>query len=227
MPAITERTQEPMGNPIPLPGMPRRGTARILVGLARQLGMEIVSQHLQADSTGRREETGNLSTQTRIDRFEALFRRYEEAISGYLWRLTGNEEVAYDLCQETFLQAWQHFDALNAHPYPNRWLFRVATRLGQHHLRHQRAVGIALPLDEQTAKPGDLATQVVERDEVHHILLLLPPEQRVLLLLRGVYGFSCDEAARILGISPDAAKKRLYRARVAFQRHVAQKGGEA
>jgi hypothetical protein len=147
-----------MRNSMLQPSLPRPGTLRVLEGLAQQLGLEIISQHLQIDSAGESERAGKPSAQARIDQFEALFRRYEVAISGYLWRLTGNEEVAYDLCQETFLQAWRHFDTLLSHPYPNRWLFRVATRKAQHFLRHERTVGIIVPLDEDIAKTGDLAT---------------------------------------------------------------------
>jgi hypothetical protein len=46
-----------------------------------------------------------------VDAFEAFFGRHERDIFGYPWRLTGDEQSARDLTQETFLRAWQRFDS--------------------------------------------------------------------------------------------------------------------
>jgi DNA-directed RNA polymerase specialized sigma24 family protein len=61
--------------------------------------------------------------------FDALFERWERDVFGYLWRVTGDRQLASDLCQETFLRAWQHFDTLRAYEQPRGWLLRVATNL--------------------------------------------------------------------------------------------------
>src|SRR5262249_46633910 len=61
--------------------------------------------------------------------FEALFLRYDRQITGYLWRMTGDDQIASSLAQETFLRAWQHFDAVSRYDQPLSWLFRVATNL--------------------------------------------------------------------------------------------------
>src|SRR5579872_4718863 len=44
-----------------------------------------------------------------IEEFECFFRCYESLISGYLRRMIGDEQAVYDLSQETFFRAWQHF----------------------------------------------------------------------------------------------------------------------
>src|SRR5579884_1395592 len=59
-----------------------------------------------------------------VEAFEQFFREYEPRISGYLWRMT-DEQTAYDLSQETFLRAWQHFADVCTYPAPASWLFRV------------------------------------------------------------------------------------------------------
>src|SRR5579883_2153372 len=45
---------------------------------------------------------------TEVAAFEELVHRYERLVLNYLWRMTGEEQSAYDLTQETFLRAWQH-----------------------------------------------------------------------------------------------------------------------
>src|SRR4051812_1776109 len=69
--------------------------------------------------------------------FEAFFARHEREVVGYLWRMTGDEQAARDLTQETFLRAWQRFDQLRGFDQPKAWLFRVATHLALNHLRDQ------------------------------------------------------------------------------------------
>ena len=87
------------------------------------------------------------TTQAGVDAFEAFFWLHERAILGYLWRLTGDEQTAHDLSQETFVRAWQHFDKLQHYDQPRAWLFRVATNLGINHLRGRarRPVAPATP----------------------------------------------------------------------------------
>ena len=43
---------------------------------------------------------------------------------GYLWRVTGEEQTAYDLSQETFVRAWQHFRTIKSYERPDAWLLR-------------------------------------------------------------------------------------------------------
>jgi len=67
--------------------------------------------------------------------FDALFERCEARIFGYLWRVTGDRHVASDLCQETFLRAWQHIAKVSGYERPEAWLWRVATNLALNHRR--------------------------------------------------------------------------------------------
>jgi RNA polymerase sigma-70 factor (ECF subfamily) len=160
--------------------------------------------------------------------FDDLFRRYERPIFGYLWRMTGDRALASDLCQETFLRAWQHIKKLATYQDPLGWLFRVATHLAvdaqrarQRRLRHLLAVG-----DEDEPAGPDPTDGVAGRDLVHHILQRLSPRTRAALVLREVYGLSLDDVARTLGASPVATKKLLSRAREQFRQAYLREGGE-
>ena len=151
--------------------------------------------------------------------FEAFFRQHQRDIFGYLWRLTGDEQAAYDLSQETFVRAWQHFDRIVSYERPGAWLFRVATNLALTHLRRASAlVGAAQPfsagLDPSVSDPS---WRLAESDAIRATLLALPPQQRAALALREVYGFSCAEVAEALGVSLAAAKMTLSRGRDAFR----------
>ena len=174
--------------------------------------------------TGRNEATRAASSE--IAAFEALVRGRERAVFGYLWRLTGDEQSAYDLCQETFLRAWQNFDRIRQYEHPGGWLFRVATNLALNHLqRRSHPAGLITELREDEALASDdLAGQVAERDVVHRTLLRLQPRQRAALVLREVYGMTSEEISRTLDTTHAAAKMTLSRAREEFRRCYVKEG---
>jgi len=154
-----------------------------------------------------------------FDDFEALFRRYERSVTGYLWRMLGDDDIACDLAQETFVRAWQHFDELKVYEFQQAWLFRVATNLALNHLRRRvSSVNIAeLHDDTPQLHLPDHANDLAEREMITQILQELSPRQRAVLVLRSVYGLSCGELGRVLGISFEAAKIALRRARTKFR----------
>src|SRR5262249_26026356 len=73
----------------------------------------------------------------RLEPFESFVHEHERALLNYLWRLLGNEESAYDLTQEAFVRAWQHFEQISRYEQPRAWLFRVATNLAVNHRQRQ------------------------------------------------------------------------------------------
>lgn len=161
--------------------------------------------------------------------FEALFRAHERAIFGYLWRMTGDEQSAYDLSQETFLRAWQHFARIRGYEKPEAWLFRVATNLAINYARSRRSpIASATSLPEDGPARSDPAWRIGERENVRAILEGLPARQRAAIILREVYGLSGEELATALGISLAAAKMLLSRGRetfrVAYEREEARGG---
>jgi RNA polymerase sigma-70 factor (ECF subfamily) len=169
------------------------------------------------------------SAQTTLDEFEGFFRMHEARLSAYLWRMTGDRQSASDLCQETFLRAWQRFGAIRAYNRPDAWLFRVATNLALQLTRRKKApVGAAGPLDDVfEPSVSDPAWRLAERDLVRETLLELPPRARSLLILREVSGFSAEEAAQTLGMSRSAVKVALWRARAQFREAYLRKEGRS
>ncbi len=166
--------------------------------------------------------------------YEAFIRQHERAILNYLWRMTGDEQTAYDLTQEVFLRAWQRFDALRRYDQPRSWLFRVATNLAITHIRRRALpVGSATPLDtaldsERDPASSDPAWRLAESDQVRRTLLQLSPQRRAALVLREVYGLSAAEVGQTLGITPVAVRMALHRAREQFRAlYLREEGGEA
>ncbi len=176
------------------------------------------SEHTLASAPSDDDTSVNANTSD-LPSFEAFFRRHERDIFGYLWRMTGDEQAAYDLSQETFVRAWQHFDRIATYERPGGWLFRVATNLALTHQKRAAApVGAAQPFSMGNEPSiSDPAWRLAESEAIRATLLALPPQQRAALVLREVCGFSCAEMAEALGITLAAAKMTLSRGRDAFR----------
>jgi RNA polymerase sigma-70 factor, ECF subfamily len=160
--------------------------------------------------------------------FETFFQARHRVIFAYLWRMTGEEEAANDLCQETFLRAWRQFERIRLYDRPEAWLLRVATNLALNYLRRRKGpVGGALPLDESIdPATSDPSWRFAVRDAVRGVLAELTPRQRAALILREAYGLTGDQLAQALGVSTPAAKMLLFRAREAFRaRYERQEAG--
>jgi RNA polymerase sigma-70 factor (ECF subfamily) len=166
------------------------------------------------------------STSSRYGSFEEFFHTHEGELFGYLWRMTGDEQAASDLCQETFLRVWQHFTKVSAYERPAGWLFRVATNLALNHLRLRAMHTTVGSIDAVEKSSGDFVTEIVEGDAVRRALMSLNPRQRAALVLREVYGLPCEEIAHILDTSSGAVKLILWRSRDAFRGHYQREGGE-
>ncbi|MGH2517013.1 MAG: RNA polymerase sigma factor [Ktedonobacterales bacterium] len=154
-----------------------------------------------------------------MESFETFFHRYEQDIFGYLWRMTGEEQAAYDLSQETFVRAWQRFEQIRGYDQPGAWLFRVAANLALTHLNRRRlAARILGPLSAREAEPAvDPIARLADDAQVREILLALSPRPRAILVLHDVYGFSTEEIGDTLGMTLAAVRMMLCRARERFR----------
>ena len=81
--------------------------------------------------------------------------------------------------------------------------------------------------DEESVNPEEAAIRGETWQRVEEAVRNLPPQYRIILLLRDFEGLSTDEVAEILDISTSNAKVRLHRARLALRKLIEQEGGDA
>jgi RNA polymerase sigma-70 factor (ECF subfamily) len=158
---------------------------------------------------------------------ERFIRDNERQILNYLWRVTGDEAAAYDLTQEVFLRAWQHFETVRRYEQPRGWLFRVATNLALTHVKRRgvRAADTSALETAQGPVTSDPAWRLAESDLVRRTLLQLTPKRRAALVLREVYGLSAAEVGEALGMTETAVRMALHRAREQFRDLYLREGG--
>lgn len=177
--------------------------------------------------------------------FEQFVRDYQNLVYTTALRLLGQPAEAEDVAQETFLRAYERFEALRQSPTAAGWLKTVTTRLALNHLtryrnRWQFFSELADAVEEETdlgngmpdfadpqagSAPGELADR---QARVHRALLSLPDHQRVPLVLYHLEGLTYAQIARELGISLGKVKTDIHRGRKALRRKLRlQLGDEA
>lgn len=157
--------------------------------------------------------------------FARLVEQFQSAIVNYLYRLTGDRELARDLAQDTFLRAYERLATKVITGSTKAWLYRIATNNALQYLRRRARVSF-VPLDDGRApRRIDLGPENSEVAAVHETLLKVSEKLRVCMVLHFVDGFKHREIAKMLGISEDAARMRVARGCAEFRRLYPAPGG--
>jgi RNA polymerase sigma-70 factor (ECF subfamily) len=154
----------------------------------------------------------------RQDEFERLAMPHTRSLLRVARRLTlgrGDPDIAEDLVQETMLAAWRGFHQFRAGTNERAWLFRILINAVHARARKLRARPAMTPIVEHDFPVEAAAHTAVE---VAQAFDDLPIEQREVLLLSVVEGFTCQEAAEILSIPIGTVMSRLSRGRDALRR---------
>jgi RNA polymerase sigma factor (sigma-70 family) len=145
---------------------------------------------------------------------ERVFTEQQPLLCRRLARMTGDAEVAEDLCQEVFVRAWRSAPREAPAAAIAAWLHRTASNLAVDELRRRSRRPVAAVeqldrlLDPPAAQDDDGAARAA--------LAQLAPHDRLVLLLRFHAGLSLRELGEVLAISEEAARKRVARARRRF-----------
>jgi RNA polymerase sigma-70 factor, ECF subfamily len=151
--------------------------------------------------------------------FERLIREHQDTVYTLALRLTGNPDEATEVAQQALIRAWRALPRFRGDARLSTWLHRITVNTAwsrRRHLRRRATVPLeAVP--EHPAPPGpdhpETAGELAElRASLRAALNALPPEARVVVVLKDVMGWSHAEIAVELGISVPAAKVRLHRA---------------
>jgi RNA polymerase sigma-70 factor, ECF subfamily len=152
--------------------------------------------------------------------FEALVRATYADTYTLAFRLTGDEEDARDVVQETYFRAFRGLKRFRGDAQFTTWLYRITANCASTHLgrrakhRHDELADDApVPDDRVDIDPEHRAENEALRGRLRAAIDRLPPRLRAVVVLRDVYDLPHEAIGAELGISETAAKVRLHRAR--------------
>lgn len=149
--------------------------------------------------------------------FEQTYQEYQQMIQAFLLRLCGNAHLAEELTQETFYQAFRHWDDFHGQSSVSTWLCTIAKRLLYNTVRKKEL----LPLEEATnASADDVTDALVQSDRkmaAHRLVHRLPEPMREVFTLRTFGDLSHAQIGSLFGKSDSWARVTYYRARQMLQ----------
>ncbi len=146
--------------------------------------------------------------------FEELVERTHRRVYTLAYRLVGDRQEAEDVAQEAYLRAYRSLPGFRGDARFETWMYRIVSNVAMTHLRRRNRFGDLVAEERDTPEPELRPTDdLVERDELKRALEALPLGQRTVVVLKDVYGLSCQEIGDQIGVSEGAVKVRLHRAR--------------
>ena len=156
-----------------------------------------------------------------LEVFLSLVERHRRYMYTLAVRITGNQEDAKDVVQDSLLNAYLHLEQFERRADVRTWLHRIVVNCALDHLRGLRrrpdiknpvpiadasGAAVASPDPERLALSADCRRQVTEA------MAAMSPLERVTFALRHFEGCSIDEIAETVGIGHSAAKQHIFRA---------------
>ena len=165
--------------------------------------------------------------------FEELVRRNTPRLLSVARRILKSDDEAREAVQQAFVAAYKSREQFNGQSQPSTWLHRIAVNkaldlMRARERRHEESIEDLLPrflpdghhTERFVVWPEPIEEQIDRHRQaasIREAIDVLPDTFRVVLLLRDIEELSTDETAQALGITPNAVKLRLHRARMALR----------
>ena len=159
--------------------------------------------------------------------FSELVCIHARGVLNVIYRMCGDEQIAQDAAQETFIQAWLHLSSYRPQTSLRNWLYRIAVNAATDMLRKEKRI---LPndigdLSLTDAGPGPelLVSQQERTMLIQKAVLSLPEASRAVLVLREYEEMSYHEISDALNIPVGTVMSRLNYARKLLKDNLEQK----
>lgn len=156
--------------------------------------------------------------------FRVLVERHSHSIFRLAFRMTGNEQDAEDLVQETFLRAYKQLQQFDARSGFTTWLYRICTNCSIDLLRARKRrkeeafAGEKFTIHwlDRVASSGPSPERLTHSNQITNrledALKRLSETERLAFVLRHYEGCDIEQIADALGVQPNAAKHSVFRA---------------
>jgi RNA polymerase sigma factor (sigma-70 family) len=159
------------------------------------------------------------------DAFDDVHAAFNTRLLTFLVRLSRRRDVAEDLLEETWMRLVKHAQRLRPDTRLGPWLFTVARNLHVSYTRSRMledsgatSLMALWPFSVERSSPFEAAAASELERRIERALGTMPQALREVLLLVAVAGLDHSDAADICGVTPEALRQRLHRARQTLSR---------
>lgn len=159
--------------------------------------------------------------------FTELVKRYENIVYSFSYKVCRDKEKASETLQDTFINVYKKLRSFKGDSKFSTWLYSIVANncLMKNRKRKLDKVWVSYdePINEDIdfidfpafdRSPAELLMDKELQEKLDQAILMLPPDYRIVFILRDIEGRSIEETAKILKLSIPAVKSRLRRARI-------------
>lgn len=158
--------------------------------------------------------------------FERLIEKYQHVAYNIAYRMVGNEEDAKDITQEAFIKVFKSITSFREDSSFSTWLYRIVMNTCKDELRKKKLKVVSIDRDIEVGESSvtfeipdhTYSPEVVyEKKQLHAMLSQaltdLPEQNRIVVIMRDVQGFSYEDIAECINIPVGTVKSRINRGR--------------
>jgi RNA polymerase sigma-70 factor, ECF subfamily len=169
--------------------------------------------------------------------FDEIVAAYEKRVYNIAFRMLDNHDDAADVTQEAFIKAYRAFGNFRGDSSVYTWLYRIAVNCCKNRLKERERPGhygldsLETLRDEDNAEqtqipdwryaPEPLLERQELREVVHRAIQSLPPDYRIVIILRDLQGLSYKEISNVVGVPLETVKTRIFRGRSVLRERLA------
>jgi len=152
----------------------------------------------------------------------ALWSQHAPHIDAVVRRLVGDPDLAADVAQEVWIQIFRALPTYRGESQFGTWAHRIAVNRTLNALRRSRRLAkVEAEIDEDTAAVEPDGERSLLMASIEDAAAQLAPGARAVFVLHDVEGYTHEEIARELGITPGGSKSQLFKARAKLRRLLA------
>ncbi len=169
--------------------------------------------------------------------FDELVLKHQDKLFNLCYRLSGDYQEANDAAQETFMRVYVSLKKFRFESSFSTWLYRIAVNICKNKFKSlayrqkKKTVSLSNPglaeddeslleIRDDTYSPINEIEKKERMRAIEQAINMLPPEQKTVVTLRDIEGFSYDEIVRITGTALGTVKSRLSRARLDLRKRL-------
>ena len=153
----------------------------------------------------------------------ALYDAHARRVHRLIYRLSGDEDMARDLTQDTFVRVFQKLSTFRGESSFGTWLHRIAVTVALNGMRRERRHRLITPGLDGIAEPAVSAHEGDPqlRARLEAAVRALPEGGRLVLIMHDIEGYTHAQIATLLGIAEGTSKTRLFDARIRLRQLLA------
>lgn len=161
-----------------------------------------------------------------VESFEILISRYQKMAYNVAYRIMGNEEDAKDMAQESFIKIFKYIKNFRMDSSFSTWMYRIVMNTCKDELRKKKLKVISIDktidtgdgsmqmdIEDSSRTPEQLLESKETSEEVQNALLQISENNRIVVVLRDIKGFSYSEISEIIDVPVGTIKSRINRGR--------------